>query len=86
VDEVFGHIYSNRGVRFGFVPIYIDRHDVPGASPEQVATAHLLDLEVQDKHGVRYHTYWFDPEKGSVFCLAEGPNKQAVIAVHEESN
>jgi len=74
------------GVRFGFVPMYIDRHDAPGASAEQLAAAHLLDLEIQDTHGVKYHTYWFDPEKGSVFCLAEGPNKQAVIAVHAESH
>ncbi len=66
--------------------MYIDRHDVPGTSPEQLAAAHLLDVEVQDKHGVRYHTYWFDPENGAVFCLAEGPSKQAVVAVHQEAH
>jgi len=66
--------------------MYIDRHDVPGVSPEDVANAHLLDLAAQEKHGVQYHTYWFDPECGSVFCLAEGPNKRAVAAVHEESH
>jgi class 3 adenylate cyclase len=66
--------------------MYIDRHDVPGASPEDVANAHLRDLEIQEKHGVRYHTYWFDPECGSVFCLAEGPSKGAVAAVHEEGH
>jgi class 3 adenylate cyclase len=66
--------------------MYIDRHDAPGVSPEDVANAHLLDLEVQEKHGVQYHTYWFDPECGSVFCLAEGPSKRAVAAVHEESH
>jgi class 3 adenylate cyclase len=66
--------------------MYIDRHDEPGVSPEDVANAHLLDLEAQENHGVQYHTYWFDPECGSVFCLAEGPSKQAVAAVHEESH
>jgi class 3 adenylate cyclase len=66
--------------------MYIDRHDVPGVSPEDVANAHLADLEVQEKHGVQYHTYWFDPDCGSVFCLAEGPSKQAVAAVHEEAH
>jgi class 3 adenylate cyclase len=35
---------------------------------------------------VRYHTYWFDPTNGSVFCLAEGPTKQALEAVHEEAH
>ena len=66
--------------------MYIDRHDVPGVSPEELADAHVLDVAAQDKHGVRYHTYWFDPENGSVFCLAEGPSRQAVEAVHEDSH
>ena len=66
--------------------MYIDRHDVPGVSPAELADAHVLDVAAQDKHGVRYHTYWFDPESGSVFCLAEGPSKRAVEAVHEEAH
>ena len=67
------------------MPIYIDRHDVPGASPEAVADAHRLDVAVQEKHGVQYHTYWFDRDHGLVFCLAEGPNREALEAVHRES-
>jgi class 3 adenylate cyclase len=66
--------------------MFIDRHDVPGVTPQQLADAHTLDVGIQDKHDVRYHTYWFDPENGSVFCLAEGPNREAVEAVHRESN
>jgi class 3 adenylate cyclase len=66
--------------------MYIDRHDAPGASPEDLAAAHLLDVEVQDRHGVKYHTYWFDPEDGTVFCLAEGPDKESVVAVHQEGH
>ena len=45
-----------------------------------------MDLAVQDRHEVRYLTYWFDPGVGSVFCLAEGPSKEAVAAVHQESH
>ena len=66
--------------------MFIYRHDAPGVTPEALADAHALDVAVQDKHGVRYHTYWFDPENGSVFCLAEGPNRQAVEDVHSESH
>jgi hypothetical protein len=66
--------------------MYIDRHDVPGVSPEDLAEAHLRDLATQEKHSVKYHTYWFDPDDGSVFCLAEGPSKQALDAVHKESH
>ena len=62
----------------------MDRHDVPGASAEEVAAAHAQDVGVQSAHGVRYLTYWFD--SGSVFCLAEGPSRDAVEQVHRESH
>jgi class 3 adenylate cyclase len=68
------------------MPLYIDRHDAHGISPEEVAQAHLLDAEVQDRYGVRYHTYWFDAANGSVFCLAEGPSREAVENVHRDAH
>jgi class 3 adenylate cyclase len=68
------------------MPMYMDRHDLPGMTPEELADAHVLDVEVQEQYGVRYHTYWFDPNNGSVFCLAEGPSKQAVETVHAEAH
>jgi class 3 adenylate cyclase len=68
------------------VPLFLDRHDAPGASAAEVARAHVLDLTVQDRHGVRYVTYWFDDAGGKVFCLAEGPNREALEAVHREAH
>ncbi len=68
------------------MPMYIDRHDAPGVSPQALADAHVLDVGVEERHGVKYHTYWFDEENGSIFCLAEGPTKDAVEAVHRESH
>ncbi len=68
------------------MPLYMDRHEVPGASAEDVAAAHTLDVGVQDTHGVRYLTYWFDPVAESVFCLAEGPSAKAVEDVHREAH
>jgi len=64
----------------------MDRHDAPGVTPEELADLHMRDVEVQERHRVRYHTYWFDPANGSVFCLAEGPTKQALEAVHQEAH
>jgi class 3 adenylate cyclase len=64
------------------MPMFLDRHDLPGVTPEELAAAHTQDLATQDGHGVRYHTYWFDPDDGSVFCLAEGPSREAVEEVH----
>ncbi len=68
------------------VPMFLDRHEAIEATPEDVAAAHMRDLEVQGSYGVRYHTYWFDRENRTVFCLAEGPDREAIEAVHRESH
>jgi len=68
------------------MPLFMDRHDVPGATAEDLAAAHAADVGVQQKHGVRYLTYWFDPDASSVFCLAEGPDREAVEEVHREAH
>jgi len=62
------------------MPLYMDRHDLPGATAADIATAHLRDLEVQERFGVRFVTYWFEEEAGSGFCLIEGPDKESVEA------
>ena len=68
------------------MPLFLDRHDAPGATAAQIAEAHKLDLAVQDDYGVRYVTYWFDDSEGTVFCLAEGPNRESLETVHRESH
>src|SRR5262245_14200530 len=68
------------------MPMFLDRHDSPGVTAEELAEAHRLDTEIQEKYGVHYNTYWFDPDRGTVFCLAEGPSERAVVAVHEEAH
>ena len=68
------------------MPLYMDRHDLPGATAAEVAAAHIRDLEVQPKYGVRYISYWYDDGTGSVFCLAEGPSMEAISSVHAEAH
>ena len=66
--------------------LFLDRHETPGATAADIAAAHQLDLEVQDRYNVRYVTYWFDDGLGKVFCLAEGPDRAALEAVHREAH
>jgi len=66
--------------------LFLDRHKAPGATPAEIAAAHELDLAVQDKYQVRYITYWFDDKEGTVFCLAEGPNRESLETVHREAH
>ncbi|HXW33370.1 MAG TPA: nickel-binding protein [Acidimicrobiales bacterium] len=66
--------------------LFLDRHNVPGAKAAEIAAAHELDLAVQEKYHVRYVTYWFDEDEGTVFCLAEGPNRESLVAVHRDAH
>jgi hypothetical protein len=69
------------------MPLYMDAHrNLEGLTAEAVAEVHQKDLEVQDQHGVKYHRYWFNEEKGEVFCLVEAPSEEAAEAVHREAH
>ncbi|MCI0339555.1 MAG: DUF4242 domain-containing protein [Planctomycetales bacterium] len=68
------------------MPLYMDRHDLSGMTARDVAQAHLRDLEVQEKYGVRYLTYWFDVGSGKGFCIADAPSREAAERVHREAH
>ena len=69
------------------MPLFLDSHSLPaGATAADVAEAHARDLAVQDKYGVRYLRYWYDPARGRVFCLVLAPDRDAALAVHREAN
>jgi hypothetical protein len=57
-----------------------------GTTAAEVAEAHMADLRVQDRHGVRYLSYWVDEQAGKVFCLIEAPNADAAHSVHREAH
>jgi class 3 adenylate cyclase len=68
------------------MPLYMDRHDLPGVTPEEVAQAHALDLAPAARHGVSVVSYWFDQDTASVFCLAKATSKEDLVAVHREAH
>ena len=69
------------------MPLFLDVHNhVPGATAKALADAHMQDLKVQGKYGVKYLKYWLDEGKGKVFCLVQAPNKEAAERVHRESH
>jgi hypothetical protein len=53
------------------MPLYLDRHDVAGATREETARAHAADLEIAGAYGVEFLTYWHNPALHHVFCLLE---------------
>lgn len=68
------------------MPIYMDRHNLEGATAKSLADAHQKDLKLQDKYDVKLLTYWFDEGRGSAFCLIDAPAKEKVMQLHEEAH
>jgi len=64
----------------------MDWHDLPGATAEMLAQSHLADLRTQAKYDVQFISYWFDPDSGEGFCLANAPRPEAMHAVHQEAH
>ncbi|MBS1120098.1 MAG: hypothetical protein H6Q90_2326 [Deltaproteobacteria bacterium] len=68
------------------MPKFIDVHtEMKGITGDQLAAAHQADLAIQGEEGVHFLHAWADPTSGKVFCLSEGPSKEAVNRVHERA-
>ncbi len=69
------------------MPLYMDVHHIAGGvAADDVAKAHVADLETQGKYDVRYLRYWVDEPQGKVFCLVEAPSADAAATVHREAH
>ena len=64
------------------MPLYMDFHKFAGVTIEEVKKAHMADLAVQEKYGVKYHQFWVNQEAGTIFCLTEGPDMETCEMVH----
>src|SRR5258705_10462699 len=61
------------------VPIFLDRHDLSPLTSSDIAEAHRKDLEVQDRYGVRFLTYWLYESRGTGLCLIDAPDIQTAM-------
>jgi Protein of unknown function (DUF4242) len=69
------------------MPLYMDVHTIAGGvAVDDVAKAHMADLQTQAKYDVRYLRYWVDEGRGRVFCLVEAPSAAAAATVHREAH
>ena len=69
------------------MPLFMDTHSFDGGvSVDDVAKAHLADLQTQGKHDVNYLRYWVDEAQGKIFCLVEAPAAEAAATVHREAH
>ncbi len=69
------------------MPLFMDVHEITGGvAMDDVAKAHLADLQTQAAHNVRYLRYWVDEPGGRVFCLVEAPSVETAADVHREAH
>ncbi|HET6910334.1 MAG TPA: DUF4242 domain-containing protein [Mycobacteriales bacterium] len=69
------------------MPLYLDVHTIDGGvSVDDVAKAHLADLQTQASYDVKYLRYWVNEDQGKVFCLVEAPSAVAATTVHREAH
>jgi len=68
--------------------LFIDVHQLePGkVTYEAVAAAHAKDLAVEKKYGVRIMKYWFDQDKGLVYCLSSASDAESIRKTHAEAH
>jgi hypothetical protein len=69
------------------MPLYMDVHTIDGGvSVDDVAKAHLADVQTQGAYDVKYLRYWVNESDGKIFCLVEAPSATAANTVHREAH
>ena len=69
-------------------PFFIDVHNLGAGNvtAAAVAEAHKKDLATQKKYGVNFINYWVDTKAGTVFCLSQATDSNAVIHTHKDAH
>lgn len=68
------------------MPVFMDVHrNMTGITAEQLGAAHQADLDLEAEEHVHFQHAWADPASGAVFCLSDGPSREAVQRVHERA-
>lgn len=68
------------------MPMFMDVHTgAQGLTQDQLMAAHRQDQSIEKKEGVHFIKAWADPKAGKIFCLSEGPTREAVLRVHEKA-
>lgn len=69
------------------MPLFMDIHHIDGGvTVDDVAKAHMADLQAQARFDVQYLRYWVDEGGGKIFCLVDAPSADAANTVHREAH
>ncbi len=87
-NAIYGITSGTESATIGGKKFYLDVHELGAGNvtAEAVAEAHKKDLAVEKKYGVNFINYWVDVKSGTVFCLSEAPDSNAIIQTHKEAH
>jgi len=88
-DQVYEVPASKKDALKNMKNLYLDLHEFgPGKVPPaaDVAGAHKKDLAVQGKYGVNIVDYWINEKAGTIVCLAQASNPDALVKTHKEAH
>lgn len=70
------------------MPLYMDFHKLESSdiSMEELDRVHSKDLAIQERYGVFELKYWMNLKAKNLFCLVQGPNKEACNEVHKQAH
>ena len=69
------------------MPTFMDVHTLDeGVSAEDVAAAHMADLDTQTQYDVNYRKYFVNKEGTKIFCLVDAPDADTAAKVHREAH
>jgi hypothetical protein len=60
-------------------------HGMVGITPEGLREAHQADVAIQGEEHVDFQHAWADPVSGTVFCISEAPNAEAIRRIHDRT-
>jgi len=89
VPNVVDQVVGGEEAKFSISrPLFMDVHELGAGNvtAAAVADAHAKDLAIQGKHGVNFVNYWVDEKSGTVRCLVEAKDEQALIDAHKEAH
>ena len=68
--------------------LFLDIHYLGAGkvTAKDVAEAHKKDLATQGKYGVNFINYWVNEKDGTVMCLAQAKDSDAVKQTHKEAH
>jgi Protein of unknown function (DUF4242) len=65
---------------------FMDVHrGMTGLTADELKEAHNADLAIEGEEGVHFEHAWADPASGTVYCLSEAPNADAVQRIHQRA-